>query len=222
MIINHTNKFIFFRNNGKNGTTSIENALLKYHEGPSQFVESKDNKDLMHYPPRYFFLNENNKPLLNYYKFSVVRNPYDWYLSIHRWCIRDNNKSVITDNGYYEPSEFTPDSPRGSFNAKRVIETFQVINQIDYMWDNQYCGLCFRGRPAVNTVLRFEHLQKDFNDLMDSLNLPREILEHKRKKRDYDKWKPYDYYYSKDGMEMVEQICDFDFKVFGYEKESNK
>jgi len=224
MIISHKHKFIFFRPNGKCGTTTIENALKEYHEGPQSYLESQKSTNLMHISPRHFFLNPAHYKFMNYRKIAVVRNPYDWYLSLHRHAIKKHNDEISSyeesHDVYYSPTEYTWDSPQGSFNMKRINEVLTVVSLAAYLWENQFCCLCYRGKLMADTVLKFENLQNDFDALMDSLNLPRKKLGHSRKKTNYDKWKPYQYYYSHDGMIAVEALCDFDFNAFSYKKES--
>jgi hypothetical protein len=222
MIISHKHKFIFFRPNGKNGGSSIEDALKEYHDGPAYFLES-NNTNLMHISPRIFFSEQDNQTYKDYYKFAVVRNPYDWYLALHRWAIRDKsdiNAYKEKVDKYYIPTQFKWDSPENSFDIQRVNETLTVISMVNYLYDNQFCCLCYRGELMADTVLKFENLQKDFDSLMQYIGLTAKKLKHIRKKVDYGKWKSYRYYYSNDAMKVIEQTCDFDFNAFGYKKES--
>ena len=80
MIISHTHRFIFFRN-GKTGTTSIDKALQKYQEGEEYNISSIGLFYKAHVPPALVRSMLPKQIWSSYFKFSFVRNPWDWIAS---------------------------------------------------------------------------------------------------------------------------------------------
>jgi len=117
-------------------------------------------------------LNPNNKITVTkkeyyeYFKFTVVRNPwaraYSWY------------QNVIRDEHHRKTHNITKDISFNQF-LKKFLGKGMLKPQIDYLKD-------FKGNIAMDYIIYFEDLENGFNTVKSLLNLPTEIsLPHKIK-----------------------------------------
>ena len=82
-MISHTNKFIFIHI-PKTGGTSVEAALADYGkllQGPGNFHSIY----FKHIPATRLQAMMGDE-YENYFKFSIVRNPWDWLVSMYEFC----------------------------------------------------------------------------------------------------------------------------------------
>lgn len=133
----------------------------------------------------------------SYFKFSVVRNPWDRIVS---WVsYRDLRYARI----------------RGSFQDRM---------RADLSWRNWSFGrllkeksfknmLFLDGRLAVDYVIRFENLQNGFDEVCDKIAIPRTILPF-RNRTDH---RPYWEYYDDNLINRVRRRFEFDIQYFDYE-----
>lgn len=174
-MINHQYKYIFFHVE-KTGGTSISLAL---------------NSNTIRYPHiTALELYELIGPDMynSYYKFSVVRNPWDAIISIY----------------HYQHAE-------GDL-AQWINSRIDIINRLRAV---QF--LSIDGKIAVDRILRFENLHNEWDELNKYLNINHGVpivkLEHHNasvRDRDYTK------YYNNESKEMVADIFAEEIAMFGY------
>jgi len=120
--------------------------------------------DIEHF--KYSDIIKNHRKLDKRIFFSVVRNPWDWHVSIFEYF--SNNISDIFDNGYkiktfedyinwLENYNF-PNKPSNIF-----LKHFHR-NQIDYLTD-------WKGKLKVNKILKFENIKNDIKNIDENLFL---------------------------------------------------
>jgi hypothetical protein len=164
-MISHKNKFIFVHT-PKTGGDSINSVLQPYSEEKyeihsarkclkiscSDFFEGYEK----HTPLSQIY--KNWKPEYNnldeYYKFGVVRNPWDRAIS---WYFYRSNHS------HFDKKTFLNFLPRRSCFNYFQVEGFK-IKKMDY-------------------IIRFEYLQEDFNFVCGKIGLPRLNLPHRNKRK---------------------------------------
>ena len=122
-----------------------------------------------------------------YFKFTVIRNPWDWFLSIYWW------KRYKWLEGQIQPVRVT--APKASiYYARRHWQRMlrgnraarpvsrELIEQalrgkwLEWnmtMWPRFYF---MDGRPYADCYLRFESLQEDFDRMSQRLGLPGGVL----------------------------------------------
>jgi len=174
MIVSHKYQFIFIKTT-KTAGTSLEIALSQYCvDGDLITPIRKKDEDvrqaLGYRGPQNYFANRKSKRLHNhsgalaarrvlgeavwntYFKFCVVRNPWDRFLSFYYWRF--------------------PQIPRPTILEVIKSTKLDRLNQLGYQLYTQ------QGKLAVDRVYRFEklpsellHMEKQL-DLPGSLNLP--------------------------------------------------
>ena len=87
MIISDKNKFIYF-SNGKVASTSINNLLLPLQDSRLKGLAVEHLFGYSHVPPSLLrtFYRENEWE--DYFKFTFVRNPFDWIISCYLYKYR--------------------------------------------------------------------------------------------------------------------------------------
>jgi hypothetical protein len=128
----------------------------------------KKNTSIVNAPPRLSHLTAaqyvsleflSPTDFMEYYKFSVVRNPWDRVVSIYKY---------LQYNRFMGFEQFIDQLPR-----LRKVNPMFFMDQWDYLYVD--------GQIAVNRICRFENLQNDFDKVMDDLGIPRLTLPHTNK-----------------------------------------
>lgn len=228
MIYSDKKKFIFFAA-GKTGTTSIEKALEEFaDEIPFEYDKKIFDK---HIPPEYAKAHLPKEIWDTYYKIAFVRNPWDWVISWYMFTW----KTI-----YYPYREGFWNKPfyyyniwkrkRGRFdtasfwlfweNMKRYRRGVESDNRYQHRFLTDA-----NGNILVDFVGRFESLQQDFDQICESLNLPRRELtrENRGKFRSSQKLvdRPYQEYYTPEIVELVRDHYARDIREFGYSFDKN-
>lgn len=174
-MISHTHKFIFIHV-PKTGGTSVQNILKDYSSNkiiiyPSQAESNKahdsfinrfevQSEDPKFKISKHTMLNgyykqwkEEYDDIDNYFKFGIIRNPWDRAISYYFWFNRYNV----------------------NFDKKQFIDTlipncccdfFHIISENIYKFDY---------------LIRFETLQDNFNVVCDKIGIPPQQLPHANK-----------------------------------------
>jgi hypothetical protein len=204
MLLSHSKKFIFVHVY-KNAGTSLRKSLLPYAYPLHRRVL---NKVLGPFGVRAFdpmpchghasaqeireVLGE--KIFRDYYKFAVVRNPWDWQLSLYTFMRKDR-------------LHFQHDISM-SFRSFDEYLQWRVncdLNlQVDYLTD-------LDGSILVDDLLRFERLSEDFSRLSKRLGITAKMF-HENRSKDSG----YQSSYSEFGRKLVERHFAEDIERFGY------
>jgi len=140
-----------------------------------------------------------NKLFDSYYKFSFVRNPYDFLVSLYFYSKqfeRDPNRRVFKDMQY---KNF----------LKRVISN-KTACQLDFITDPN------NGKVLVDYIGRFETLEKDIATIQERLDIKiGRSIKHmnpsfKRRSNDYKA------YYDEESRDLVENHFQRDLDLLGY------
>ena len=136
----------------------------------------------------------------SYYKFTFVRNPFDFLVSLYFYILQDKNhrdhRSVI------------------NMSFLEFLK-WQIANkpprQLDFVREPHSAEI------LVDYIGRFETLEKDLSTIQKELGLEiRSDIKHKnpslkRKSKDYKG------YYNEEGRDLVEKYFQADIDYFGYD-----
>jgi hypothetical protein len=207
-MISHKHKFIFVHI-PKTGGTSIE----------SVFVPNAVEKDVsFKHSTAKEYQKKFNREFSEYFKFSVIRNPWDLVASLYHWmwhtdCTtnpwpskwRSYTHTPLnwTLNEWIKSEKFMRSNPRGlSVDSPHL---FKEEGQLDWISND-------KDTIIVDHIMRFETLQQDFDISCNKIGLPQQILPHTNKSHH----KPYWEYYDKEAQEIVGQKYHKDITMFDY------
>jgi len=145
------------------------------------------------------------------FKFTFVRNPYDWLVSLY-FHVRQNvhDKHTI----YWKPAQ------------KRVTEQIKTLSFKDYVkyqadmigTDEQYTQHSYvmggRGAMLVDFVGRFETIGSDWRLITSRIGIPPKLPYKNRSSH-----KHCSDYYDDTTQEIAYNYLKEDFELFGYRKE---
>ena len=192
-MINHKHKFIFIHT-PKTAGTSIsvslaDDSVLKNETKEKHWNASQCKQNYSKY------WNE-------YYKFSVVRNPWDRVVSMYIYFTQFN-KTIKQKNF----SDWL---------------SFAFVEKKFNMWGglgSQYEFLAINKSIELDYVLRFENLNSDFNQLCENLNIcPPSLSTYNGpfKKEAHQHREHYGEYYNEYDMKIIESAYKKDIKYFNY------
>lgn len=166
---------------GARGTRSAIKAEKWYNHMPAELIRSQLGETLWN----------------AYYKFTIVRNPYDKVVS---WFHFDHLKE----------SDALPFAEIKQHFRRFVLEcdVLAVMDRDKYVIDGSVC---------VDRFIRYEMLDDDLKDLADHLGLDiagRDLMHAKGHFR--PKGLKFQDYYDKDTAAVVARAFDFELETFGY------
>lgn len=163
--------FLEFIHIPKNAGTTIENIAdnkgIRWGrfkpEHRDRMNTSKCLSAYWHVPPKHFYNN-------NYYDsdetFCVIRNPNDRLISeysyIHKNDERKNNKENM--NKWLKDNINEDNILKGRDNSNIRDYYCHLIPQYEYIYDDN-------GERTCDTILNFDNLNEDFNNLMKAKNI---------------------------------------------------
>jgi hypothetical protein len=180
-MISHKHKFIFVHVSKTAGTT-IRFALQgKYDElhDPHHSLISEIKEKL------------SEQVFQSYFKFGVVRNPWDREVSRYKFIKnrKCNSKHKYCQNGFNE-----------------YLFKFVELGLVNYD------ALKIDGKIGVDYIMKFENLQEDFDKICDKIGIPQRKLPHKNA----TKHKHYTEYYDDETKQIVAEKYVRDIEYFGY------
>jgi chondroitin 4-sulfotransferase 11 len=210
MIINYKYKFLFIHIH-KTAGSSIRNTLLSL---PESYYLGHDHS---------FVKDINIEDYENYFKFAIVRNPWErlvsWYFSILNLRSSNNFKTYITKNSnnfseFLNCTDVIWENSNMNFkksknNKYSKIEYYKSIsfNQLDYVSDKNQ-------KIAIDYIGRFEKLNESWQEVCSNIGLNLILRKDKigNYKRDYRS-----FYSDKNDIEKVRKIYFKDINYFKYE-----
>ncbi len=159
-------------------------------------------------------IRRRNKRLLAYYRdknqrvhaFCVCRNPYDRVVSAYFYLLNQarHRKDMADRQRFIDPYEgFTDFVLNGLREAAK--EQLHFLPQVFWIRNSE-------GTPQIESVLRMENLQKDFDAFCQKMNLkpvPLDITNTSARQ-------PWSEYHTPETKKVVEAIYREDFDFFGY------
>lgn len=231
-MISHEHKFIFI-DIVKTAGTSINKALEPYG---AQGKHHSISRELPNLPTINGGLASplDKKTLESYFKFTIVRNPYDRLLSLFAFTQESALQKNYAANGWEGVlNSVATKLPRKNLNREtywpkdfeRYVE--QLINYEDYYCDytlEKYIPMVdwlkdSQGDICIDYVGKYENLQGSIDDILDHLDLPKvsvpkiNVSNNKYKKNAIEQIKK-----NKQLQDTIYKYFEEDFEIFKYNK----
>lgn len=194
----------------KTGGSSIENyfgkedgyaeTMFNFKDGSSQIVREQ------HHTSAQQFIQQNGiKVWDECFKFSLVRNPWDWFVSHFFWDLKVYHRNEKVGH---------PQKYRRKFIVEECQSNFITYCKKGAERPDWFKFPCMKEYSAgVDFVGRFENIQKDFDKVCDAIKSPRKKLAHLKKP---DPRPHYSHFYDDKCIEIVYNIMRKDVDHYGY------
>ena len=156
-----------------------------------------------------------------YFKFTVVRNPWDWFVSFYYYRIRVNwPKDILAARRLLIDA-------RTRYRLRRVLPNFEIgrhKENIEFILKKNYFAKQIAAMPKFYFVdgrqyaayyIRFENLDRGYDEVRRLLQLPRQSLP-KRKSRTREKKSDYRDYYTDWSRAYIARRFRQIIDAFGY------
>ena len=167
-----------------------------------------NSEDFDTYFDRDSLVNINSNPLDHFYKFTVVRNPWDRFVSYYLDYVEDQNEENFKDfallAGTLQDASFPKPYLKNPVSLNLLSQSNVLFNKYTNFND-------------FDKILKFENLENDFKDLCDDLDLEYEALPHLAQSSDRAH---YSEYYNEETKGIIEEAWSEDVTNFGYEYET--
>jgi hypothetical protein len=210
MIISTNPKFIFLHI-PKTAGTSVEESLYDFHDF--------DYNDDPHMELLQFYDDMTREEYDEFYKFTVIRNPFTLLYSTWAYYVRNNGIKIDFNDWikwrYREPVSkykgLVNDNNNGNFRLtyymNRYPQTFWLVNH--------------DGEFIIDHTIRFENLEEELGEVFEKLGLGEMYLPHANKTANDDN-RRYIKYYDEESIEIVKKEFKIDFELFGYSLEQDE
>lgn len=178
----------------KNAGISIEEAIFGRKVGHHRMIE---------------YCAFDEKKFKEYYKFTVVRNPFDRLVSAFFFLKaggrNENDRMWALQNLFEIDSfeEFIDSLKRRKRFFKNTMKHLHFLPQYYFLED-------FNGNIPLDKTIHFEKLNDGFFEVCNDLNIKGKKLEHKNKSKRSD----WNIYYDDNTKDFVYNIYKKDFKEF--------
>ena len=205
MIVSHAKQFIFFAV-PKTGTHALR-ELLRAHKGPDDWEQQILFGEQCLPIPEIAKIQHGHisaqqiSPHLeaavweSYFKFAIVRNPFDRFISICFFLNRKNPLFIET------PLQWMKSAIKAPQFRERVLVKPQYLQLMDA-----------QGDIVMDYVGRYEHLQSSVDEICNRLQIEAVPLEI----RNASEHKQYREYYDDELKSSVEMVYQEDLKRFNY------
>lgn len=227
MIISHTRKFIFIKS-AKTAGTSIEAALSNYCNdddivtplGNFAFNRSKNGQRIHRamnagdYQQHAWGITIKDKvgtEIWNdYFKFSIVRNPWDRVVSLFTWKSR-NDLALKPRKRFHHRLGF----PFDEFGQTKKLFSDFVKGE----WETNGRFYIIDGELCVDFVIHYENLVDDLKEVCKRIGIKEIDLPHL--KSGFRKGNHYSQYYDDESKAIVADRHKNDIHLFGYKFETS-
>ena len=199
MVYSH-NKKIIFVHIPKCGGTTIERAFGLLN--PNNGYGINKGKAMQHYIWKHYKNELDGNIFNNYFKFSIVRNPYTRFISEYYWCVtpKVGHKGKQSIDNFISYCKKIVD--RGQYNETIYHDHF--MPQYLYIYDD-------KNNLKVNKLFKFENYPVIHKFMLDKYNI--KTAHHG--KGSYGKEK---IILTKSQKERIYNIYKQDFIIFNYKK----
>jgi hypothetical protein len=203
-LVSDTHKFIYF-SAGRVATGSIGSAL-HYSKGVKVYQFESTRKEWKkyskHMPAKIIHENIGPKVWKTYFKFSFVRNPYDWVSSVYFHSYKRPPDGKLREEQIMKVVNYLK-SPQG----RRYDDSVTMRTQKGYLSSKD-------GKLLTDHICRYENIQEDFNYICDKIGVPHVTLTKINSSKASQK--PYREYYTDEAKELVDNYFAEDISFFNY------
>ena len=128
----------------------------------------------------------------DYFVFSVVRNPWDRFISGWKYCESTRHRDLL---------DVAQNMPKEGHDYRHLTRP-----QLDIITDEQ-------GHLLTDFIIRFENLQSGFDQVCDVIGKPKTKLPIRKVSRRL----PYTDYFDEQSRDLVTRAFEEDIEAFGYE-----
>lgn len=203
-MISTDKKFIFIAVM-KTGTMSIANILSKYSidkdgthytasELKNNIIISHSSKKMASKNP---YIKLYKEKWNDFFTFGFVRNPWDHFVSLYKWCKKHNNPKANFGFDLFLENEY-----RNNFN---ILWDWNFVNQSDRLYEGN--------KQIVDFIGRFENIEKDFDFICKTIGIDETlpVINRSKDRRGYKS-----FYKSKEQIKMIEEMYEKDLERFNY------
>jgi len=177
----------------KTGGTSIKKALLPFANPKQLYFDGEKVTDGPGFRPHQPMTYPLAREYSNYFKFAIVRNPWERHASI--WKFLKGRRS--TDIGDIDFDTY-------------IYKVYN--NELGIYSKSQLSYVCDNGFWMVDYIGRFESLDLSFDYICDKICIDRPPLPHYKNQGNYD-WR---LMYNPETHEMIKEHCKADIEEFNY------
>lgn len=166
---------------------------------------------------------KKSKNIQTHYKFGLVRNPFDWYLSHYYYYIQKPEKKVtLLENGSLKGAD-------AGLMGREFITKFPTINHyIDFGIQNKIPNFWFsyiyrqffcddKGRLLMDYIGRLENLYDEVDFVMDLNNIKPSLRLRNFQGETNRTFRPKHHYcYNQKSIDTILKIDEHIFKEYGY------
>ena len=202
-ILSHSKRFIFIHNYKVAGS-SISSVLSKYE--PHYWIRTVIRKIRIkkYYPVIANFPQDASafhvRELVpedifnNYYKFTFVRNPWDWQVSLYHYMLQTKTHfqhDLIKNMSFEEYLDWR-------VNHDLKLQRARIVDE--------------KGETLVDFIGRFENLETDFKEVCELISIGMRLRHKNRSKHG-----SYREYYNDRTYQLVKEAFAKDITLFDYE-----
>jgi len=193
----------------KTGGSSIENIIWPQDKDRgieslwmgliSPYCNKYQTGGMQHLLAKYIIQEVGQKTFDNFFKFTIVRNPWD--KAVSQYVYMKKRKDLRDFIGMNEND-----------SCKKYLSLIQKKNHVQ--WESQHRFILDEGgQQIVDYIGRFENFNDDVNHILRVLKIEANEIPHFNKSNR----KHYKNYYDQESAEIVSEMYKEDIKIFGYE-----
>jgi hypothetical protein len=223
MIISHTHRYIFIKSE-KTAGTSVEAALSKQcgkddvvtplgdywfnRDQRGEWIHSSMNAEGFFQHDSAAEVRRKIQPEIwnSYFKFSIVRNPWDRVVSLYSWEARNRTELRPMKRWWHRAGVPFDEFRETTKHFRRFVAGDWNSNDRFYLQDGELC---------VDHVIRYERLSSDLAELCQRLGIPPIELPH-LKSGLRGGGHGYSEYYDEAAKAIVAERHRHDIELFGY------
>lgn len=187
MIINCNGRKIIFVHVQKSGGTSIVN-----------FFKNPKNHNKISIDIKY--LNEKKEDINDYFKFTVIRNPWDRMVSFYHY----HKEKIIKNDNPTKTWEYLKDLTFKKFLKSTKFQKWALVNNItDFITYNK--------KIYIDYYINFDNFENDFKVVKQISGMENELLEKNKSIH-----KSYKHYYNDKSKKIINFLFKKEIKFFNF------
>ena len=161
-------------------------------------------------------INDHGYSTEDFFKFSVIRNPWDRMVSYYYFDLNVQEKWWISQH---------PNKPLPKYIKEVLHMNFDeyVRHRCDNKHNHPFSAERFmyhQDKYALDYCIRFENIVEDTKIVMDKLGIEYKEMPHRNKSTSYKPQKHYSQFYTEETKDLIASASIDDIEFFGYEFES--